>query len=212
MADSFIFYSSFQDSIDLVPKGQREEYYSWFIDVCLERASLEDVPFPVNVFVTQALASVNAAHERYDKAVEDGKKGGRPGTFIDPEEWQSFYDEHSRKETADHFGINEDTLRKWIQKTRYQKGDRAKKAKKAKNLNDNVNDNVNVNDNDNDNNIINNNINKKESLCGSALTAPAGFLKEGERQVGEPYEMDGKIYVTVDKPTGERVERCVKSS
>lgn len=151
MSDSFVFYRSFFETAQLIgDESDRLTLYEALINYGLtgEKPVLE---YPLNAILEQMTASVKAASDRYTAAKENGEKGGRPKKFIPPEEWQEYRKTHSQKETADHFGIHVDTLRKW------------EKAEKPKNLNYNINDNDNLNANDNSNyNYQNNKIKNKE--------------------------------------------------
>ena len=151
MSDSFVFYRSFFETAQLIgSESDRLTLYEALINYGLtgEKPVLE---YPLNAILEQMTASVKAASDRYTAAKESGEKGGRPKKFIPPEEWQAYRKDHSQKETADHFGIHVDTLRKW------------EKAEKPKNLNYNINDNDNLNANDNSNyNYQNNKIKNKE--------------------------------------------------
>ena len=206
MAESFVFYKSFIECARMFPESEQLAILNDLID----SAIYDKEPETPAVFMM--MQNVNAAHERYEKAVENGAKGGRPSRqrYIPPEEWQAYYDTHTRKETAEHFGIPENTMKSWLRKTAYYK-----KGEKGENLTETVTDNVTetvtVTLSSNNNNNKKNN-KKEESLCGLAFTAPAGFLKEGETIVSEPYDMGGDFFVTVERPDGERVERRVRTS
>lgn len=94
----------------------------------------------------QAITSISRAKERYQLAIENGKRGGRPAVWLDQEEVLAKKKElKTWKAVAQYYNINEDTLRK-IRNSWPDEG----KAEKPKNPNDNVNDNDNINDNVND--------------------------------------------------------------
>ena len=69
----------------------------------LERMALVNI-FPV----------IDRSVERYTANKENGAKGGRPKKWIPPEEWMAYYKEHGRKATAEHYGIPEETIKKWV--------------------------------------------------------------------------------------------------
>ena len=166
MRDSFVFYSSFADSIETAPIEMQLELYKALVECGLERKAITDISFPASMFVTQAMASISNAQKRHEQAVENGGKGGRPHKWVDREEAEQLYAElKSWDKVADKLGVAKETLRKaravW-------------NAQKPKNLNvnDNVNGNVNVNDN-----YLLTNINNKAS-AGARLEAappPQGF-------------------------------------
>ena len=165
MRDSFVFYSSFADSIETAPEEMQLELYKALVECGLERKAITDISFPASMFVTQAMASISNAQKRHEQAVENGGKGGRPHKWVDREEAEQLYAElKSWDKVADKLGVAKETLRKaravW-------------NAQKPKNLNNNINDNDNVNVNDN---YQLTNINK--ASAGARLDAappPQGF-------------------------------------
>lgn len=67
----------------------------------------------VNFIHGCCLPNIVAARDRYNKAVEGGKKGGRPRVQVDKEECLSLKKEFKTwKAVAAHYQIDEDTLRK----------------------------------------------------------------------------------------------------
>lgn len=102
----------------------------------------------------QAITSISRAKERYQLAIENGKRGGRPAIWLDQEEVLAKKKElKTWKAVAQYYNINEDTLRK-IRNSWPNEGE----AEKPKNPNDNDNDN----DNDNVNDTVNENKNGKK--------------------------------------------------
>ena len=144
MRDSFVFYSSFLDTIERAPEQVR---LSLFIELCncgLERKKLSEVEYPVCLFVTQAMANVERSNKRYEQAVENGKQGGRPKKWIDQAEAEKLFSElGSWNAVAEKLDVSPNTLYKarsiWEER---------KNLKNLKNLNVNYNVNDNVNDNE----------------------------------------------------------------
>ena len=83
MRDSFVFYSSFLDTIERAPEQVRLSLFTELCNCGLERKKLSEVEYPVCLFVTQAMANVERSNKRYEQAVENGKQGGRPKKWID---------------------------------------------------------------------------------------------------------------------------------
>ena len=174
MRDSFVFYSSFLDTIERAPEQVRLSLFTELCNCGLERKKLSEVEYPVCLFVTQAMANVERSNKRYEQAVENGKQGGRPKKWIDQTEAEKLFSElGSWNAVAEKLDVSPNTLYKarsiWekskcaktsktqkpqeFQKTQEIQGLQVRKnLKNLKNLN--VNYNVNVNDNDNDNEKI----------------------------------------------------------
>ena len=148
MRDSFVFYSSFLDTIERAPEQVRLSLFTELCNCGLERKKLSEVEYPVCLFVTQAMANVERSNKRYEQAVENGKQGGRPKKWIDQTEAEKLFSElGSWSAVAEKLDVSPNTLYKarsiWEER---------KNLKNLKNLN--VNYNVNYNDNVNDNEKI----------------------------------------------------------
>ena len=71
MRDSFVFYSSFLDTIERAPEQVRLSLFTELCNCGLERKKLSEVEYPVCLFVTQAMANVERSNKRYEQAVEN---------------------------------------------------------------------------------------------------------------------------------------------
>ena len=166
MRDSFVFYSSFLDTIERAPEQVRLSLFTELCNCGLERKKLSEIEYPVCLFVTQAMANVERSNKRYEQAVENGKQGGRPKKWIDQAEAEKLFSElGSWNAVAEKLDVSPNTLYKarsiWekskcaktsktqkpqeFQKTQEIQGLQARK--KLKNLK-NLNVNYNVNDNE----------------------------------------------------------------
>ena len=166
MRDSFVFYSSFLDTIERAPEQVRLSLFTELCNCGLERKKLSEVEYPVCLFVTQAMANVERSNKRYEQAVENGKQGGRPKKWIDQTEAEKLFSElGSWNAVAEKLNVSRNTLYKarsiWekskcakssktqkpqeFQKTQEIQGLQARKN--LKNLK-NLNVNYNVNDNE----------------------------------------------------------------
>ena len=156
MRESFVFYRSFYDTLRKVPAGDRLKAYELLVRCALLDESPDALPYPFDAIIGQMLASVDAAHRRYDASVESGKKGGRPRRWIEREEAERLYSELGTWDAvSDALDVDPKTLRK---------ARSAWEREKRKNLNDNVNVNV----NDNETLTINN---KENATAGRAQSA-----------------------------------------
>lgn len=145
--NSALIYEGTYQAINYIPDEKLQlEAYRGIIEYGLYGTEPHsENPF-VNMVYVQAIPYLNKARERYQKAVESGKKGGRP-TQIDKERVQELKENGlSLKEIAAELGVPENTVKSIL----YREGAKgAKGMQRGANLNDNVNDNVNVNDNEN---------------------------------------------------------------
>lgn len=145
--ESFVFYRSFAENLHRVPASDRLTAYECLIACALGDRSVDSLPYPLNAIIGQMLENVDAAKKRYDSAVENGKKGGRPRKWIDQEEAEALYAKlGSWPKVADALDVDRSTLWKARKAWEYA-------VEKPKNLNVTVNDTV----NDNDTVSINNN-------------------------------------------------------
>ena len=77
MKDSMVFYESFYKLSKTFPKYKRLAQ----IDEVLEYAFYDKVPEGENPLFISAKPQIDACNERWKKAKENGKKGGRPKTL-----------------------------------------------------------------------------------------------------------------------------------
>ena len=113
MNNSFIFYRGFADTIKMAPREDRLQLFEYLCGCALGDIEVDDVPYPMNLTVKSMLASVEASRQRYEKAVERGKKGGRPNTWIKRETAEKLYAELGNwEQVAEKLGVSEGTLRK----------------------------------------------------------------------------------------------------
>ena len=195
-AESFVFYRSFAETAHLVENEEdRLELYEALITYGLtgEKPPLR---YPLNAILEQMTASVKAAADRYAAAKENGEKGGRPTKrdFIPPAEWQEYLKTHSQRETAEHFGISDRTLRRWIESIK-EKAD-----KTGQNLNINSNDNLNLNVNSNSNsNYKKNIINNK----GGTPSSPQSGSAPRPMMPGYEFTHNGKLWRINDRREAE---------
>lgn len=138
--ESFVFYRSFAENLHRVPPSDRLTAYECLIACALGDRTVDSLPYPLNAIIGQMLKNVDAAKKRYDSAVENGKKGGRPRKWIDQEEAEALYTElGSWPKVADALDVDRSTLWKARKAWEYA-------VEKPKNLNVTVNDTVNDND------------------------------------------------------------------
>lgn len=173
--ESFVFYGSFIDTIELAPENLRYELYKNLSECGCGRKALEDVEFPYSLFVSQAMASVSSAKQRYEKTVESGKTGGRPKKWVDPNVAKALYAEFGTwDKVAKELDVALSTL--YLAKSAWERKEKrdSENSENSENLNDNDNGNGNVNDNDNENviniNLSNNNKNNPAEV-GTRLEA-----------------------------------------
>ena len=166
MRDSFVFYSSFLDTIERAPEQVRLSLFTELCNCGLERKKLSEVEYPVCLFVTQAMANVERSNKRYEQAVENGKQGGRPKKWIDQTEAEKLFSElGSWNAVAEKLDVSPNTLYKarsiWekskcakTSKTQkpqeFQKTQEIQGLQVRKNLKNLKNLNVNYNVNDNE--------------------------------------------------------------
>jgi hypothetical protein len=188
IADGFVVLQSYIDSINILPEDRR---WPFFLELFKYRMDGTE-PEPQSDLERMALVNIfpviDKSVERYTANKENGAKGGRPRKWIPPEEWKVYRETHSQKETADHFGIHVDTLRKW------------EKAEKPKNQDIDIDKDKDIDiDTDKDIYINIKEKNKKESespkpLEGGSVPRPGqpGFAFVHN---GKPYiiNKDGKV-------------------
>lgn len=133
MRDSFVFYHSYRDAAKMLSETDRLIFYDAITDYALDGVDPHLLGAVGAVFAI-AKQNIDSSAQRYEKAVESGKQGGRPRKWVDREEAEQLYTElKSWDKVADKLGVARETLRKaravW-------------NAQKPKNLTDNYTDTV----------------------------------------------------------------------
>lgn len=185
--NSALIYEGTYQAINYIPDADAQlEAYRGIIEYGLYGTEPHsENPF-VNMVYVQAIPYLNKARERYQKAVESGKKGGRP-TQIDKERVQELKENGlSLKEIAAELGVPENTVKSIL----YREGAKgAKGMQRGANLNDNdkVNDNVNDNENVNEKEKENDTVHENEKENGIEVGDDFPFNDdEGEDFDGNP--------------------------
>lgn len=210
--NSALIYEGTYQAINYIPDADAQlEAYRGIIEYGLYGTEPHSENPLVNMVYVQAIPYLNKARERYQKAVESGKKGGRP-TQIDKERVQELKKNGlSLKEIAAELGVPENTVKSIL----YREGAKgAKGMQRGANLNDNVNDkvndNVNVNDNENVNEKENDTVHENEKENGIEVGDDFPFNDdEGENFDGNPvFDRYGSTDnpVQYDDFSGEDVE------
>ena len=206
--NSALIYEGTYQAINYIPDADAQlEAYRGIIEYGLYGTEPHsENPF-VNMVYVQAIPYLNKARERYQKAVESGKKGGRP-TQIDKERVQELKENGlSLKEIAAELGVPENTVKSIL----YREGAKgAKGMQRGANLNDNDKVNDNVNDNENVNEKENDTVHENEKENGIEVGDDFPFNDdEGEDFDGNPvFDRYGSTDnpVQYDDFSGEDVE------
>jgi hypothetical protein len=133
--NSFVFYESFYDVLQMLPDA--EDWRTLIESVCEYAFTGEHEPLPtpaLEIAFKHFQISIDGASARYEKAVENGKKGGRPSknVFIPPDVWIGAIEEHgSVPKAAKALGLAKQTLYNWILAS---DDPRLEKVQKSKNL------------------------------------------------------------------------------
>jgi len=147
MKNAFVFYESFYDILQMLPSA--EDWRMLIEAVCEYAFTGERDPLPtpaLEIAFKHFQISIDSASARYDKAVEEGKKGGRPSVWIDRDEAEKLYAElGSWSAVADKMNVHRDTLRRARYAWQHQT---PKNAEKPKNLNVSISDSVSVSESD----------------------------------------------------------------
>ena len=134
MKNSFVFYESFYDVLQMLPDA--EDWRTLIEAVCEYAFTGEHEPIQtpaLEIAFKHFQISIDSAAARYEKAVEDGKKGGRPSkkVFIQPDVWiGEILKQGSIPKAAEALGLSKQTLYNWAKAS---DDPRLKKVQKSKN-------------------------------------------------------------------------------
>jgi len=118
LKDSFVFYESFYDILQMLPDA--EDWRTLIEAVCEYAFTDKHEPLPspmLEIAFKHFQISMDASNKRYQKAVADGKKGGRPSKqdFIPPNVWIAAIEEHgSVPKAAKALGLSAKALYNWV--------------------------------------------------------------------------------------------------
>jgi len=175
---TFVFYESFLKTIQNVERFKGKEVaYDFFLAIAEYGCYglIPDANNPAWLYgFEQIKTNLDYATSRYNKAVENGKKGGRTKKAIDIEEilWMS-ENNYTQQQIADELGVSLNTIKRRLRDYREGQNNndvfepnssKAQKGPKELRRGQNLNVNVNVNKNDNIKSYIN--FEEKDTLMG----------------------------------------------
>lgn len=145
MKNAFVFYESFYDILQMLPSA--EDWRMLIESVCEYAFTGEHEPLPtpaLEIAFKHFQISIDSASARYDKAVEEGKKGGRPHKWVDRTEAERLFEEHkSWTKVAEIMDVSDDTLYRARMKWK-----NTAKPQNPQNLNVSISDSVSVSESD----------------------------------------------------------------
>lgn len=145
MKNAFVFYESFYDILQMLPDA--EDWRTLIESVCEYAFTGERDPLPtpaLEIAFKHFQISIDSASARYDKAVEEGKKGGRPHKWVDRTEAERLFAEHkSWAKVAEIMDVSDDTLYRARMKWK-----NTAKPQNPQNLNVSISDSVSVSESD----------------------------------------------------------------
>lgn len=145
MKNAFVFYESFYDILQMLPSA--EDWRMLIEAVCEYAFTGERDPLPtpaLEIAFKHFQISIDSASARYDKAVEEGKKGGRPHKWVDRTEAERLFEEHkSWTKVAEIMDVSDDTLYRARMKWK-----NTAKPQNPQNLNVSISDSVSVSESD----------------------------------------------------------------
>jgi len=132
MTKGFLLMDSFIEAIDQLPPDRQWPFLKMLFDYRMNGKEPDlDSPLERMAF-TVIKHSIDSAAERYDKAIEDGQKGGRPKKWIDREEAEAAYARlKSWEAVSKELDVSKDTLDR--ARKRWRETDAAKPQNHTKN-------------------------------------------------------------------------------
>ena len=158
---SFVFYESFQKTLDELPDDKALTFYR---AICLYGlyGTVPDFTGLEKAVWVQIQYSLDVAKTRYNNCVENGKKGGRPKSKNQPAEAENI--EENQEETKEKPKENQEITKEKpkenqeITKEKPKENQEITKEETKEKPKPNLNDNVNVNDNVNEDADANDNV------------------------------------------------------
>lgn len=161
--NSFVVYLTYYEAVKELEKTDPEKAFE-LLKAIMDYGfygEFDDSDMIIKLLMTQIGFNIDKSNDRYAKAVENGKKGGRPST-IDKNKIIYLHNQgKTNKEVAEELNCSVSTVERTISKYKKDTIFLQDNLQNRKNLNYNYNENDNLNDNNNDN--ANNNENILES-------------------------------------------------
>lgn len=140
--ESFVMYRSFVDAIDAIPDElEQARVYKAISHYSLYGVEPEGLSPMGQIIFTMALPNISAAQKKWDKARENGSKGGRPKEINEARIRELKAQGLTNREVAEQLGCSEKSVERVNVEDRQNR----------QNLNVNVNINENTNTNTNTN-------------------------------------------------------------
>lgn len=146
---SFVFYETFLETankLEEMDKGLAYEYMKAIANYGLYGEVYEGNPV-IETLMVQSGTNIDIAKDRYQKSIENGRKGGRPRKVDWSEMYRLMREGKTDKEIAETLNCTAD----YVRKKRKEKDAFKQKNQTYLNENDNDNGNVNINVNGNEN-------------------------------------------------------------
>lgn len=151
---SCVFYSAWYDAIERLPKKEQLNAFKMLLDYSLRYIEPKDTGSMAYTVFIMAKPAIESAENRYNNAVENGRKGGRPSTINHEEVIELHNKGMTPTQIAEKLHLNRDSVKSII----YRKG--------GANANLNVNENENEKENEKDK--------EKENINDSFTSIPTG--------------------------------------
>lgn len=191
---AFVCYGSFYGAIKDLPDDVELQCYRALMEYGLNGTYQSDNTI-VNSLMSAFIPNIDAAQDRYDKAVESGKRGGRPSSINKDEVQELKAEGKTQKQIAEMLGISERTVQRHWNTTGHDKTTRQDTTttrqehdtrQNTTKLND-TNNIINIEEkitrqnlNNNINNNINNNNNNNVVSCGDCESVANSTTKKIE--------------------------------
>lgn len=115
--ESMVMYKSIISAIDLLPNTEQKwEAIKGITDYGFYDKKPESENPIINMIYIQAIPSLRSAKDRYDAAVEDGKRGGRPSTIDKEKVLQLKKQGKTYQEISDELNCPKNTIKKILQR------------------------------------------------------------------------------------------------
>jgi predicted DNA-binding protein (UPF0251 family) len=116
--NGFVFYATFLDSIELLEKGNETERANKLMKAIINygiNKTYDQSDAVVNAMMSQITHAIDNAKNRYDDAVENGKKGGAKKKYDDSEIIRLVIEEKmTHKAVAEQLGCSAKTVQRAV--------------------------------------------------------------------------------------------------
>lgn len=141
---SCVFYTAWYDAIERLPKKEQLNAFKMLLDYSLRYIEPEDTESKAYTVFIMAKPAIESAERRYNNAIENGRKGGRPATINHEEVIELHNKGMTPTQIAKELSINRESVKSILYRNKGANANQNVNVKDNENVNEKEKDNINI--------------------------------------------------------------------